>query len=393
MSVAKANTKCKCCEKDHWPHLHDINFESCDKYGTQDQCVIKDKDNQFKLKKPCDCCHHCSMLLLLPTKNLSIEPIFSKNKLFNEYTKCLMIYSIFSLQNINIFLHFLKRKAYLNQFIVAIDPCIKFCTKISSLNRLCYSVFMNHHTSEITKQDQMQFLKKSFFRILTVFFGCFRSNKHVVWLIKIKNGYYFHKYIMKPFYEFDSMYLEIRKSSKSKSGSRSISAHMLSFHGVMKYGLPNHLQIATMLKREKKTKRKKNKKRNESKFKDDYGVVQFLSETAKRRPHAGSNTYCVDCVLNNDLKSLVSSKFRLNRMKKCRNRRCGVDYHSHLFGIDVESKSTEEWEALFKQGKIEMKQEKKFYKCKQCKMSNYCSKKCQKIDWKAGHRHICKYFI
>lgn len=32
----------------------------------------------------------------------------------------------------------------------------------------------------------------------------------------------------------------------------------------------------------------------------------------------------------------------------------------------------------------------KFYYCKQCMLTYYCSKKCQKIDWKYNHKYICR---
>lgn len=36
-------------------------------------------------------------------------------------------------------------------------------------------------------------------------------------------------------------------------------------------------------------------------------------------------------------------------------------------------------------------QNKKFQKCKSCKIAHYCSKKCQKIDWNMLHRVQCKH--
>eukprot|EP01084_Bolivina_argentea_P315555 546726_1 len=35
----------------------------------------------------------------------------------------------------------------------------------------------------------------------------------------------------------------------------------------------------------------------------------------------------------------------------------------------------------------------KWYKCSKCKTLNYCSRKCQKLDWKAKHRDGCKRIV
>ena len=146
----------------HWPHFHDISFESCENYGNQNQCMIVNKDNQFNFKKPGSCCNHCSKTLLLPTINLSIEPITTDSEFGDKFTKIIMMTSIFTPQNINNFSHFLKRRKYLKNFIKSIDSCIEFCDNISTLNQIGYRNFMQHQTNGMTDPGIIKTMTNSF---------------------------------------------------------------------------------------------------------------------------------------------------------------------------------------------------------------------------------------
>ena len=69
---------------------------------------------------------------------------------------------------------------------------------------------------------------------------------------------------------------------------------------------------------------------------------------------------------------------------QCQNRKCGKKYLKHKFGVDSLP--------ISKKASVHKSLEciRKFYVCKGCKLTFYCSRRCQKIDWNMyGHKQFC----
>eukprot|EP01084_Bolivina_argentea_P161357 280910_1 len=77
----------------------------------------------------------------------------------------------------------------------------------------------------------------------------------------------------------------------------------------------------------------------------------------------------------------VGVRVSLRENIKCNNRNCNILYFKHMYGVSVH-------ELNF--GK-EYNKVNKWYKCKQCQIAFYCSRRCQKYDWNIfGHAKLCQ---
>eukprot|EP01084_Bolivina_argentea_P161449 281040_1 len=75
---------------------------------------------------------------------------------------------------------------------------------------------------------------------------------------------------------------------------------------------------------------------------------------------------------------LAPKKYMANRNRffmHCNNRKCNI--RGDYFSVPLKETVNEwkEWD------EYKPKQNKKWYKCKACRMVWYCSRKCQKYDW------------
>eukprot|EP01084_Bolivina_argentea_P029841 55365_1 len=70
---------------------------------------------------------------------------------------------------------------------------------------------------------------------------------------------------------------------------------------------------------------------------------------------------------------------------QCNSEKCKINYYQYLYGLDCDLLCD-----LHEDVKIDKscRINRKWYKCKQCKLVYYCSKKCQKRDW-LQHKYLC----
>ena len=99
---------------------------------------------------------------------------------------------------------------------------------------------LKNDESGLSNSAHMNSLKDTLYQALTIFFKLFTRKKHILWLMKLKNGYFFNNYVMKPFYVFDVIGL---RAMRGGSLPLLLPLRMLCFHGALKYGLSHKDQI------------------------------------------------------------------------------------------------------------------------------------------------------
>lgn len=97
----------------------------------------------------------------------------------------------------------------------------------------------------------------------------------------------------------------------------------------------------------------------------------------------------IDSKLLSDAENRIQEKKYLKyafyyKHTQCQNKKCGKKYLKHKFDVDSLP--------ISQNGLPEMslKCVRKFYICKGCHLTFYCSRRCQKVDWNHfGHKRFC----
>eukprot|EP01084_Bolivina_argentea_P137782 242652_1 len=372
--------QCSSCE--HWPYVHDAHFESCRYYSTSKECIeshynAKENKYSFSLKNivsifNSSACIQCSLMLLMPTKNLTYEFGHTINEYIQEMPPSWIFLSIFNREHITIFKRFLTQKMYFKNFMRTIDALICYCERVPSdikfQMQLCK--FINS-SSRLECVQIAESTKQKLYEKLFIFLKLFNRKRHVLWLIQIKNGYYFDKYVIQS-------YKQLRLKHDQLSDSSAASVTQWAFTEIFFYGPMKCLQ----------------------KYREN--IFRYLQLNVKKQSHVYNwlfknydaltrcqTGFCFECFLDN-MKCVQYSKVHYYSFVKCNNRLCNNTYYPFVYGFEFKNKTMDEWDRLYVLKKL--KKINKFFKCGQCKMTFYCSRRCQKYDWKFGHRDVCRYF-
>lgn len=147
----------------------------------------------------------------------------------------------------------------------------------------------------------------------------------------------------------------------------------------------NRLHVTSNSNNNTNTKRSKNTKHNKnSHLNSNWRSSTEILEILNKLPNS------IPCVQFRNM--LFYHKFYRNYTKDCQNIDCIKKRIHNENKIYQQMLSVNLHKRHCDNKKSKQIKKLKFFKCKQCRMVYYCSRKCQKIDWVQHHRNICKGF-
>lgn len=313
-------------------------------------------------------CGNCCMKLLIETK--SLQSMYYKN---DEHQSEEYLQALCSLtMHPQILCHFTKNK---------------------SLHKLALTILINASWFSGTQIDAIYWLttkeaavSRTWLRLSLCHFMEFcQTKKHLLSFIKLNHGKYFNHCIVGYLEQiprfFDMMReIETLHSDKFEAWAAMNRWPFLSYHIavkiVFKYG---------------KYFRKKLRKKKGKILKQCYKYLAKLFVVLPKLQR--SHKEWVEFAFGDKAIQIYTKKDAYNGMMyihrnkiHCNNPVCNVKYGNYMYPT---SPSFDRFEPIFEFPKPQ----KKWYKCKKCKIAYYCSKKCQKYDWnRFNHKYLCRHF-
>eukprot|EP01084_Bolivina_argentea_P302266 521717_1 len=126
---------------------------------------------------------------------------------------------------------------------------------------------------------------------------------------------------------------------------------------------------------------------------DNKFMSQFVMRLNKCKIFKQKNTAML--MQQDRMNALKYLRFCYHTIIQCSNMKCGIYWVYHKYRdqslrllISIDGNEADGEYNRFMLAKT-LESINKWYKCKQCKIAYYCSRKCQKYDWKCRHKNIC----
>eukprot|EP01084_Bolivina_argentea_P150567 262932_1 len=334
-------------------------YKCCKYYGTAAQCIETFTIASKMSYEMNNTCSACAILLLHRSDKLSNTfGLDADSKLCVNLMASFTFLALFDITNITILRYIVNKRKYFRNFMIFIDTLMIFWGKILEIRQGPYDQIFQYYivTSDLADKQALfsiEITNATISRLNTILFSFLslvHSQKHVLWLMKIKNGYYFNKYVINSLNKFVEDYKQakyLKCPQEISSGNRTAL-----FYCVLKFSQKHKRQLSDSLSISKR----------ENTFVDTYNISEWILEIYNKREHHEYGV-CVECLLQNQLSfGYRTSKWNYYQYIECGNRLCQRQYYTFVYGIQFNSKTLKEWSDFQNKRKCKIN---KFYKCKQ----------------------------
>eukprot|EP01084_Bolivina_argentea_P264658 448391_1 len=333
-------------------------------------------------------CTACALNLVIATRHLRKKTTQMKFVWYHTFIHITIFVSMVK-HHIDIIKSFCKRKKYFQNFIIHMDLLL------DDWNKIVDDLELSKQYNALLKSEGFEYeyasvgsIRAHLYDTLFQFFTCLNHPKHILWFIKLRKGYYFKKLIINGTDKLCKISVQkLEDAMNMNKGTQGLIPDVMYVIPVLQYLSSNHKLIASKLV----TNNRKNKNN-----KHKYKIKKWLLDIFIHRKYA-QNLYdgmWIDCLLN--MGSIFKHQpyhweIRSLAQMKCANYVCSNEYFPYKYGIVVDRENITQMTERYRAK--EFTKINKFYKCSRCKMTRYCSKKCQKYHWKYEHRYSCQHLI